>query len=93
VQVADGKSLKSYIFQARIGHALLSNGENALFLFGGFGGLLKEKNDLWMFNFDENKWGCIDKGFDFEHQRRTMLYKKKSLLLEKIRFDLVKEDD
>jgi hypothetical protein len=72
----------------------MSNDDNSLILFGGFGGLLKEKNDLWNFVVEGNKWICIDKGFDFEHQRRTMIYgKKKSILLDRIRYDLVKEDD
>lgn len=47
-----------------------------------------------MFHIEENKWGCIDKGYDFEHQRKTLIYsKKKSILLDKIKYDLVREDD
>ena len=94
MQMANGKEILIVYFKARLGHSILSNDQNSIFLFGGFGGLLKEKNDLWMFNVEENKWACIDKGFDFDHQRRTMIFgKKKSILLEKIQFDFVREED
>ena len=41
-------------------------------LFGGYGGLLNEKNDIWNFSLDDGIWNCVDGGLDFESHRASL---------------------